>query len=147
MTQRTFVAAGMAVPAASQDAGEPDLAALIGEADLICDKPAPRSEEGMPIGNGRMGTLVWTAPESFRMQINRVDVYGNGSATNSVFERQNGGGCGFGDIDFGREVVPARRSFIATTPTSKRAGGRKLSGARLGSQPRRASGSWCETYD
>jgi len=65
MTRRPFVAAGMAVPAAAQDAGEPDLAALIGEADLICDKPAPRSEEGMPIGNGRMGTLVWTAPESF----------------------------------------------------------------------------------
>src|SRR5438270_12855244 len=55
-----------------------------------------------------MGTLVWTTPESLRMQINRVDVYANNSYTNSFFERHNDycGGCGFVDIDFGREVFP-----------------------------------------
>ena len=39
-----------------------DLRSLISAADLVYDKPVPRSEEGMPIGNGRMGTLVWTTP-------------------------------------------------------------------------------------
>ncbi|MBT5876163.1 MAG: hypothetical protein HOH43_22235 [Candidatus Latescibacteria bacterium] len=29
----------------------------------------------MPIGNGRMGTLVWTTPASVAFQINRVDVF------------------------------------------------------------------------
>jgi len=28
----------------------------------------------MPVGNGRMGSLVWTTPTALRFQINRVDV-------------------------------------------------------------------------
>jgi hypothetical protein len=36
----------------------PDLRALISRADLRYDAPAARSEEGMPLGNGRMGSLV-----------------------------------------------------------------------------------------
>src|SRR4051794_2558326 len=109
MTRRTFVAAGMAVATATpQTSVGQDLPALISAADLIYDKPVPRSEEGIPIGNGRMGTLVWTTPASLRMQINRVDVYANDSATNSFFERHNDycGGCGYVDVDFGREVFP-----------------------------------------
>ncbi len=35
---------------------------LISRADLIYDRPVTRSEEGLPVGNGRMGSLVWTAP-------------------------------------------------------------------------------------
>ena len=108
MTRRTFLAAGAAVTAASAQKGDDDLRRLISDADLVYSKPVPRSEEGMPIGNGRMGTLVWTTPESLRMQINRVDVYANDSTTNSFFERHNDycGGCGFVDIDFGRGVFP-----------------------------------------
>ena len=55
------------------------------------------------MGNGRMGSLVWTTGSSIRMQINRVDVYANDSSTNSFFERHNDycGGCGYVDIDFG----------------------------------------------
>jgi hypothetical protein len=77
-----------------------DQKALLGPADLVYSKPVPRSEEGIPVGNGRMGTLVWTTPASLRMQINRVDVYANDSTTNSFFERHNDycGGCGFVDI-------------------------------------------------
>jgi hypothetical protein len=112
MTRRSFVAAGMATAAtaaaAPQVGSETDLPKLIAAADLIYDKPVPRSEEGMPLGNGRMGTLVWTTPASLRMQINRVDVYANDSASNSFFERHNDycGGCGYVDIDFGRDVFP-----------------------------------------
>jgi hypothetical protein len=104
MTRRTFLAVSAAVAAAAP--ASDDLRGLISDADLVYSNPVPRSEEGIPIGNGRMGTLVWTTPESLRMQINRVDVYANNSATNSFFERHNDycGGCGFVDIDFNREM-------------------------------------------
>jgi hypothetical protein len=85
---------------------------LLGRADLIYDRPAARSEEGIPVGNGRMGSLVWTVPDTLRFQINRVDVYGNDSHTDSFFERHSdyAGGCGFVDIEFsdlGEEIFPA----------------------------------------
>ena len=115
-TRRGFLAAGLATTAASlatSDANaaetapaEPlmrvDYQKLVSRADLIYEKPVPRSEEGMPIGNGRMGTLVWTTPTQIRFQINRADVYGCNSAGNSFFERHTDycGGCAFADIDF-----------------------------------------------
>jgi hypothetical protein len=104
VTRRTFLAVPAAIGAAAAQGDE--LRALISDSDLVYAAPVPRSEEGIPIGNGRMGTLVWTTPESLRMQINRVDVYANDSSTNSFFERHNDycGGCGFVDIDFGREL-------------------------------------------
>jgi len=85
---------------------------LLGRADLRYDRPVARSEEGIPVGNGRMGSLVWTALDALKFQINRVDVYGNDSYTNSFFERHSDycGGCGFVDIEFGdlsEEVFPA----------------------------------------
>ena len=64
-----------------------DLSKVISAADLDYQKPASRSEEGMPVGNGRMGSLVWTSPTSLKFQINRVDVFGNNSASNNFFER------------------------------------------------------------
>src|SRR4051812_3571328 len=85
-----------------------DFRVLVSRADLVYDKPVERSEEGMPVGNGRMGSLVWTTPRQLRFQINRADVYANNSATNSFFERHNDycGGCAFLDIDFGADVFP-----------------------------------------
>lgn len=84
---------------------------LLERADLKYRQPVARSEEGIPIGNGRMGSLVWTTPDAMKFQINRVDVYGNDSYSNSFFERHNDycGGCGFVDIEFngsGEEVFP-----------------------------------------
>src|SRR5260370_27965092 len=111
MTRRTFLAAPVAAAATAEENTQDNndaLRFLISDADLVYTKPVPRSEEGMPVGNGRMGTLVWNTPESLRMQINRVDVYANNSYTNSFFERHNDycGGCGFVDIDFGRDLFP-----------------------------------------
>ena len=105
-SRRAFLGTGVAALAA-QDEPNP-LRELISQGDLIYEKPVAISEEGMPIGNGRMGTLVWTTPTSLRFQINRVDVYANGCATNSFIERHNDycGGCGFVDIDFGDVVFP-----------------------------------------
>src|SRR5947207_6261306 len=109
MTRRSFLAASTAVAAAGQGSrGDVDLRSLISAGDLGYDKPVPRSEEGIPVGNGRMGTLVWTTAASLRMQINRNDVYANNSATNSFFERHNDycGGCGFVDLEFDGDVFP-----------------------------------------
>jgi hypothetical protein len=79
-----------------------DFRKLISRADLNYDKPVERSEEGIPIGNGRMGSLVWTTPSALRFQINRADVYANDCTTASFFERHNDycGGCGHVDIEF-----------------------------------------------
>ena len=76
--------------------------ALISRADLTYDRPVTRSQEGLPVGNGRMGSLLWTTPTSLRLQINRVDVFASNCATNSFFERHSDycGGCGFVDVDF-----------------------------------------------
>jgi Glycosyl hydrolase family 95 catalytic domain/Glycoside hydrolase family 95, C-terminal domain len=116
-SRRTFLAAALTAPAVTPVEAEAeqtppsdaDLRRVISRADLHYDKPAPRSEEGIPIGNGRMGSLVWTTPTQIRMQINRVDVYANDSSTNCFFERHNDycGGCGYIDLDFaGEGAVP-----------------------------------------
>ena len=44
-------------------------------APICMAQPAARPAEGLPIGNGRMGTLVWTTPGTVEFQINRVDVF------------------------------------------------------------------------
>lgn len=75
---------------------------LVSRADLTYNKPVTRSEEGMPVGNGRMGSLVWTSPSTLKFQINRVDVFAENCATNSFPARDSdyGSGCGYVDIDF-----------------------------------------------
>lgn len=88
-----------------------DLRGIISRADLVYDRPVPRSEEGMPVGNGRMGSLVWTTPGAVRFQINRVDIQPISGATTSFFERNSDymGGAGFVDIEIagsGPDVFP-----------------------------------------
>jgi hypothetical protein len=85
---------------------EIDYRSLVSRADLHYNKPVDKSEEGMPVGNGRMGSLVWTTPTSLKFQINRVDVFASNRATNSFPERHSDycGGCGFVDIEFWEDV-------------------------------------------
>ena len=93
-------------------AGEPFQANyrdIVSRADLDYTTPVARGEEGMPVGNGRMGSLVWTEPSALKLQINRVDVFAENSATNSFPERDAdyGSGCAYVDIDlvdFGDDV-------------------------------------------
>ncbi|MFM9069330.1 MAG: hypothetical protein ACKOUR_18650, partial [Planctomycetota bacterium] len=47
----------------------------VARSDLVYDKPAASPDAGQPIGNGRMGTMVWTSPNAIHMQIHRVDVF------------------------------------------------------------------------
>ena len=79
-----------------------DRRAQVARADLDYATPASRPEEGMPVGNGRMGSLVWTTPQALHFQINRVDVHAMDSTTFS-FPRADsdyGYGCGFVDVVF-----------------------------------------------
>ncbi|PYX91107.1 MAG: glycoside hydrolase [Acidobacteria bacterium] len=79
-----------------------DFRKLVSHADLSYNEPASRSEEGLPTGNGRMGSLVWTSPSALKFQINRADVFAENSSTHSFPERHGdyASGCGFVDIDF-----------------------------------------------
>jgi hypothetical protein len=79
-----------------------DYQSLVSRADLHYDSPASRSEEGMPIGNGRVGTLVWTTPAALRMQINRNDVFATDSRTRSFPQAHSdyASGCAYVDVRF-----------------------------------------------
>jgi hypothetical protein len=80
---------------------EIDYSALVSRADLHYTRPTTRSEEGQPIGNGRMGSLLWTTPSALHFQINRDDVFAEDSYTTS-FPKQDSdyaSSCGFVDIN------------------------------------------------
>ncbi len=85
---------------------EVDLQRLVVAADLNLVGPVPRSEAGIPVGNGRMGTLLWTAPTALKTQINRVDVFGNNKDSDSFPQRYTDycGGSGIVDVDMGGDV-------------------------------------------
>jgi hypothetical protein len=80
---------------------EPALRATISRADLDYTTPASRSEEGMPIGNGRTGSLVWTTPNALHFQINRVDVFAAHAASVSFPQADSdyASGCAWLDIN------------------------------------------------
>ncbi len=77
-----------------------DYMSLVSRADLDYNEPISRSEEGMPVGNGRMGSLVWTTPAQLKFQINRVDVFAADGRTVSFLQADSdfASGCGYVDI-------------------------------------------------
>lgn len=85
-----------------------DYRKLVSRADLKFDRPVSRREAGLPVGNGIMGSLVWTSDNELKFQINRVDVFANDSYTDS-FEcnKDYCCGCGFVNVDFGGDVFAA----------------------------------------
>lgn len=85
-----------------------ELGRLISASDLIYSQPVARSEEGIPVGNGRMGSLIWTTPSRLHLQINHVDVYANNCQTNSFVEVHDDycGGCAFLDIELEGHPFP-----------------------------------------
>lgn len=84
-----------------------------GEADadlpvnlLVHEKPVAHPAQGHPIGNGRMGTMVWTTPGTIEFQINRVDVFAVNRHTSSAHfpgPTDYGGGCARVSIAVGGE--------------------------------------------
>ena len=110
-----LIALTWATSAAADSLLEVDHQKLVARADLTYERPVIRSEEGLPLGNGRMGSLVWTTPSALKLQINRVDVFASDSATDSFPERHTDycGGCGFVDVDcvdHGNDVFPGDRT-------------------------------------
>ncbi|HZM02963.1 MAG TPA: DUF5703 domain-containing protein, partial [Candidatus Saccharimonadales bacterium] len=102
-----------ALPHARAALVEVNYPALISRADLDYAEPASRSEEGMPVGNGRMGSLVWTTPSALKFQINRVDVFAEDSTTASFPQADSdyASGCGYVDInlvDAGEDVFSGK---------------------------------------
>ncbi|MWV42810.1 glycoside hydrolase [Paenibacillus sp. HJL G12] len=79
-----------------------DYAELVSRADLHYEHTVKRSEGGLPLGNGKMGSLLWTSPSALKFQVNRVDVYANDCNTNSFNQRHSdyAYASGFVDIDF-----------------------------------------------
>jgi hypothetical protein len=84
---------------------------LVSRADLRYSSPVIKSEEGMPVGNGTMGSLVWTTPTALKFQINRVDVFSANASTNNFYQRHTDycNGVGFVDIDFS---VDSKEIFV-----------------------------------
>ena len=121
-------------------ASAPDVKVLVARADLRYDAPAPRSEDGLPLGNGRMGSLVWTTPHSLRFQINRNDIYPMAAAGTSFFERHGDYCCGaaFADIDVGGGPLagPSFQQHLSLYDGSMRVAGEGVS-ARLLAWPAR----------
>jgi len=101
---------------AADDFEKPDRL-IVSRSDLIYEKPAARPVEGQPIGNGRMGTMVWTSPAAIHLQINRVDVF----AVNCNHQGRPGqigsdtdycGGIAGVTIDFGGQpFAPVEKQF------------------------------------
>src|SRR5260370_40172175 len=78
-------------------------------ADLSFNTPAANRHDGLPIGNGRVGTLVWTTPSALHYQINHVDLFcfGNDTLASPRGHNDYSSGCGYLDInlvDFGDDV-------------------------------------------
>jgi len=101
MTSKLFSIALFFLASSRIVASTADPRATISRADLDYLQPAARSEEGMPVGNGRMGSLVWTAPSALKFQINRVDVFAM-HASSVSFPRADSdyaAGCGYVDLN------------------------------------------------
>lgn len=65
----------LAPPATQDGAGAVYPQEFVSPSDLLYDRPAETPAAGQPVGNGRMGTMVWTSPDAIHLQINRVDVF------------------------------------------------------------------------
>lgn len=86
-----------------------DYRSLVSHADLEFNTPAPSRHDGLPIGNGRVGTLVWTTPSTLHYQINHVDLFcfGNNTLASPQGHNDYSSGCGYLDInlvDYGDDV-------------------------------------------
>ncbi|MEE2834177.1 MAG: DUF5703 domain-containing protein [Candidatus Latescibacterota bacterium] len=92
---------------------EADHRALVSRSDLIYRSPVEAPIEGLPIGNGRMGTLVWTTPDAIHFQINRGDVFAvNGEHVGGQFGPTDYcGGCARVSVRLGGEPFRCGETF------------------------------------
>src|SRR5580698_7443116 len=105
----SLLAVGAAVAQTSDSLLKCDYRRLVAHSDLSFNTPAPSSHDGLPIGNGRMGTLVWTTPAALHYQINHDDLFcfDNNTLASPKGHTDYSSGCGYVDInlvDFGNDV-------------------------------------------
>jgi hypothetical protein len=80
-----------------------DYRSLVSQADLFFTNPITDPNHGLPVGNGVMGSMVWTPDaQSLRMQVNRSDVFGSNEATNGANQQMNA--AGNIKVNFGSDV-------------------------------------------
>ena len=86
---------------------------LVSQADLVYETPVKSPVEGQPIGNGRMGTLVWTSPAAVHLQINRNDVFAvnRNHAGDQFGPTDYCGGCASVVVDVGGMPFAAGKTF------------------------------------
>ena len=65
-------------------------------------------EEGLPVGNGRMGTLLWLDASALHMLMNRVDVFSSDESSTAFGPMDAGysAGCGFVDVQLSNLTAP-----------------------------------------
>lgn len=61
-----------------------DYRSLAEQANLYYCGTTPKPYQGMPVGNGVTGSMVWIDSERIQMQINRVDVFSTNSSTTAA---------------------------------------------------------------
>jgi hypothetical protein len=109
-----LLTAGTACGQTSESLLKYDYRTLVARSDLSFNTPAPSSHDGLPIGNGRVGTLVWTTPSALHYQINHVDLFcfGNNTLASPNAHTDYSSGCGYLDInlaDFGDDVFAGEK--------------------------------------
>lgn len=52
-----------------------DYAGFLSQHDVVYRGPAPYGIDGLPVGNGDLGALVWTPPDHLRLAVNKVDLF------------------------------------------------------------------------
>ena len=107
-----FLAAASWPPAAFADA-DIDYEALVSQSNLIYDHPRP-AIESQCVGNGVMGTMVWTSPGAVHLQINRTDLFPVNkhhkfAAKANPIDQWNG--CAKIDIELGDDPFGGSGSF------------------------------------
>src|ERR1700758_1597353 len=95
-----LLAVGTASAQTSQGLLHYDYRSLVARADLSFNTPAPSRHDGLPIGNGRVGTLVWTTPSALHYQINDVELFcfGKDTLASPKGHTDYSSGCGYVDI-------------------------------------------------
>src|SRR5919198_2611663 len=55
-----------------------DYPAFLSRHDVVYLAPAPDGIDGLPVGNGDLGAMIWTPPDQLRLALNKVDLWDDG---------------------------------------------------------------------
>src|SRR6185312_11963713 len=57
---------------------EVDYPAFLSQHDVVYLAPASEGVDGLPIGNGDLGAMLWTPPDRVHLAVNKVDLWDDG---------------------------------------------------------------------